>query len=244
LPTEVADTEGVRMEAEMFVQYEALRSETYKLLADCYYPPDEALSSKIVDLVENLELVRLEAQQDISWGGRKILKADNMEELKVEYARLFAGPYTLLAPPYGSVYLEPERRIMGNSTMDVVNRYRQSGLVVAEDFKDAPDHIAAELEFMHFMIFKEMEANNQGDINSLITWLLNRRSFLDDHLGAWVSEFAGKVVENAKTTFYQNLARTTEAIISDDYHTISSALNSWASNSEKSVEREPLSGQG
>ncbi|MEE4261937.1 MAG: molecular chaperone TorD family protein [Desulfobacteraceae bacterium] len=231
------------MEAELFVRHETIRSEIYKLLAECYYTPDEALSGNIAALAEKLGLVCPQARQDINLGGKEILKADSIEELKVEYARLFVGPYTLLAPPYGSVYLEPGRRIMGNSTIDVVNRYRQSGLVLAEDFKDAPDHIAAELEFMHFMILKAITATDLGDINSTITWLLNRQSFLVDHLGAWVSEFADKVAENAKTTFYRNLARATEAFVKDDYQKISSVLASWSSNPEKSAEMESFSGQ-
>ncbi len=38
------------MEVEIFMRHEAIRSEIYKLLAECYYPPDEALSGKIMDL--------------------------------------------------------------------------------------------------------------------------------------------------------------------------------------------------
>lgn len=226
------------MEVEMFVRHEAIRSEIYQLLAECYYPPDEALPGKISDLVEKLGLVCPQVRHDINRGGKEILKADNIEELKVDHAGLFVGPYTLLAPPYGSVYLEPERRIMGNSTMDVVDRYRKAGLIAATDFKDAPDHITAELEFMHFLIFKEMEATSQGDVNNIITHFLNQQSFLNDHLGAWVSEFTGKVVENATTAFYQNLARATDGFIKEDSHAISLVLNSGASNLEKFVEIE------
>jgi TorA maturation chaperone TorD len=226
------------MEVEIFMRQEAIRSEIYRLLAHCYYPPDESLSGTIMDLDKKLGQVDLKTRQDMNWRGKKILKADSIEELKVEYARLFIGPYSLLAPPYGSVYLESERKIMGNSTMDVINRYRKAGLIVAKDFKDAPDHIAAELEFMHFLIFKEMEATSQGDVNNIITHFLNQQSFLNDHLGAWVSEFTGKVVENATTAFYQNLARATDGFIKEDYHAISSVLNSGASNLEKFVEIE------
>ena len=225
------------MDAEMFIRHEAIRSEIYMLLAESYYPPNEALVDNILDLAEKLELVGL---QDINWGGEEILKADSIEYLTVEHARLFVGPYTLLAPPYGSVYMEPERRIMGNSTMDVVKRYQQSGLDMAGDFKDAPDHIAAELEFMHFLIFKEIEASNQGDARRVYTYLLSQQSFLADHLGAWVSEFVGKVVENAQTTFHKNLARATDTFIKDDYLTISSLLKSGAYAFEEANELESL----
>ena len=228
------------MEVETFVQHEAIRSEIYKLLAECYYPPEKILFDKIKPLDKKFKMVCL---QDIEWSGKSILKADSIEDLTVEHARLFMGPYSLLAPPYGSIYMEPERRIMGNSTMDVIRRYQQSGLAMAEDFKDSPDHIAAELEFMHFLIYKELEASNEGDDTSVYTNLLSQQSFLTDHLGAWVSEFVGKVMENAKTTFYQNLARATETFIKDDYQNLTSLLNSWSSHPEKTAEIQSLCGQ-
>ena len=208
------------------MQHEAIRSEIYKLLAESYYPPDGALSARIVELDEKLENVCPRARQDFKTDRRKILRVNENSELKVDYARLFVGPYTLLAPPYGSVYLEPECRMMGNSTMDVVKRYHQSGLVVAEGFKDAPDHIAAELEFMHFLIFKAIEDANKDDIECVILCLLNQQSFLADHLGAWIQEFAVNVTENAKTSFYQNLARATKTFVKDDFHILTTIMTS------------------
>ena len=228
------------MKAELFIQQEAIRFEIYKLLAECYYPPDETLSGKIKDLGEKLRQV---SNQSTNWDGKKIMRTDPIQELKVDYAQLFVGPYTLAAPPYGSVYMEQERRIMGNSTMDVIKRYRQSGLVVAEDFKDAPDHITAELEFMHYLIYKEIEASNQGDANSTFSCLVDQHSFLKFHLGAWVSEFTRNVIDNANTTFYQDLARVTDSFIKDDYQSISNVLASETSNAGEFVEIESFPGQ-
>ena len=56
---------------------------------------------------------------------------------------------------------------------------------------------------MHFLIFKAMEAANQGDGDRTVTCFLNQQSFLEDHLGAWVPEFTGNVVDKAMTSFYQ-----------------------------------------
>ena len=228
------------MKAELFIQQETIRFEIYKLLAECFYPPDDTLSDKVIDLDEKIRRV---CSQNIRWNGKKIMRVDSIQELKVDYARLFVGPYTLLAPPYGSVYMEQERRIMGNSTMDVIKRYRQSGLVVAEDFKDAPDHIAAELEFMHYLIYKEIEATNRSDANSTFTCLLNQQSFLKYHLGAWVSEFAGNIIDNAKTSYYRNLARVTDGFIKHDYQAISAVLTSETPHFEGIAETESFPGQ-
>ena len=216
----------------MFVKQETIRFEIYKLLAECYYPPDETLAGKIRDLDNKLRLVGL---QGLNWVGKRIIKADSTQELKVDYAQLFVGPYTLLAPPYGSVYMEQERRVMGNSTMDVIKRYREAGLALDKDFKDAPDHIAAELEFMHYLIYKEIEAANQDDVNSMFACLLNQQSFLKHHLAVWVSEFARNVIDNSKTSSYKDLARVTAEFLNDDCQAISEVLASETSSAEEFV---------
>lgn len=229
------------MNTQNFFDLEYLRLEAYRLLADGYYRPEQSLLDSLVKLKTCMEQLCSEAGKYIN-----SMQEPGMvgpADLEVDYARLFMGPFNVLAPPYGSVYLENERRVMGASTADVQKRYQAAGLDVATGFKDAPDHIAAELEFMHFLIFKAMEAANDGDVNRVATCLLTQQSFLEVHLGAWVAEFVGNVVDNAKTSFYRNLGRATEAFIKDDYHIISSVLTSWSSNPEKSAEIESVSGQ-
>jgi len=231
------------MNTQDFFDLEHLRLEAYRLLADGYHRPEPILLDGLGKLATCMEQVCSEAGKYINSMQADLAGMVEPENLGIDYARLFVGPFNLLAPPYGSVYMEGERQVMGVSTADVQKRYQAAGLDVASGFKDAPDHIAAELEFMHFLIFKGMEAANQGDVNGIGTCLLNQHSFLEVHLGAWVHEFAGHVVDHAKTSFYRNLARATEAFIKDDYHIISSVLTSWSSNPEKSAEVESFSGQ-
>jgi len=221
------------MKTQDFFDLEHLRLEAYRLLADGYHRPAPSLQDGLAKLATCMEQVCSEAGKYIHSMQAGMVGTGDLE---IDYARLFVGPFNLLAPPYGSVYLEGERQVMGVSTADVQKRYQAAGLAVATGFKDAPDHIAAELEFMHFLIFKAMEAANQGDVNGIVTCLLNQQSFLDVHLGAWVHEFAGHVVDHAKTSFYRNLARATEDFIKDDYHIISSVLTSWSPNPEKFAE--------
>jgi len=224
------------MKTQEFFGLEHLRLEAYRLLADGYHRPEPSLQDGLAKLATCMEQVCREASKYINSLQVDMAGLAGPENLEIDYARLFVGPFNLLAPPYGSVYLEGERQVMGASTADVQKRYQAAGLEVANGFKDAPDHIAAELEFMHFLIFKAMEAANQGDVNGLVTCLLNQQSFLNVHLGVWVHEFAGHVVDHAKTSFYRNLARATEAFIKDDYHIISSALTSWSSDPEEATE--------
>jgi TorA maturation chaperone TorD len=195
------------------LKYETARSGAYKGLAGCYHVPNNGLHNALVELEYHLGTLGSEAATHITlmrseWLGR----GDEIDDLCVDFARLFVGPYTLLAPPYGSVYLDGERKVMGDSTMDVRMRYGEVGLEVAAHFKEAPDHIAAELEFMYFLILKEAEAISHSDFEQALDFLKKQQEFLS----LQVSEFADRVERNAETQFYKQLARTTKVFVSKD----------------------------
>jgi TorA maturation chaperone TorD len=140
------------------------------------------------------------------------------------------------AAPYGSVYLEAERKMMGDSTLDARNRYREAGLDTAKTFKDAPDHISAELEFMYYLIFKEIEAFANSEIETAIGFIQRQKSFLEDHLMAWVPEFADCIIESAKNPFYPNLAKATSAFLNENHRIVCSILDSKHPDKKKHVE--------
>jgi TorA maturation chaperone TorD len=187
-----------------FLSREEYRGNSYKLLSECYYPPDE----KLIKILNGLEKSRGGLYSEIA---RNIPGMSDIESLKVDYSKLFVGPYELLAPPYGSVYLEDARRVMGNSTMDAMNKYREEGL--DSILKEAPDHIAIELEYMYF--------------------LSPQKACLDSHLGRWVSEFANNVEANGQTEFYKNLARCTRLFVLEDLKSLPDKLTVSFCQTEK-----------
>ena len=223
------------METENLLNHESSRMTVFRLLSDCFFLPDPGLSEKLQNLEFNMANV-CEAAVNLVQNMRKEFKAGGeIEPLKVDFSKLFVGPYKLFAAPYGSVYLESERKMMGDSTLDVKKKYREAGLDTAINFKDAPDHITAELEFMHYLIFKEIEAFADSDMETTIGFIQKQKFFLEDHLMAWVPEFASNIVEHAETPFYQNLAKTTKSFLKEDYRIVCSFLDSNELNSEKSV---------
>ncbi|MBW1642330.1 MAG: molecular chaperone TorD family protein [Deltaproteobacteria bacterium] len=205
------------MNIDDLLMRETSRRDVYKALSFCFYLPDdnlelttENLEGHLITLntkaVTNAKLMRSECQND------KCLEA-----LTIDFARLFVGPFQLLAPPYGSVYLEGERKIMGDSTVDVIERYREVGLDISKQFKDAPDHIAAELEFMHVLICLEISALQDGIAEDIQKFIHRQRAFLNDHLGAWIRPFTELVTTHAQTGFYRNLAQTTKLFIDEEF---------------------------
>ena len=205
------------MKAIHLLDREESRSEAYKLLSTCYYLPDMHTMQVVSDLERALGVVCPEAAGEIA----DIERETDLEALKVEHARLFVGPFQLLAPPYGSVYLEGKRQIMGDSTLDARDRYAAAGLNVSQDLKEAPDHIAIELEFMHYLIFKGIEALEASDPARARDYLARQEQFLQDHLGAWAPLFAEAVEKGATSGFYRHLADATRIFVIKDLHDIS-----------------------
>jgi TorA maturation chaperone TorD len=231
------------MNIEELLDREATRSNAYIGLAECYKLPENELSLSLKELAHVFKTLDPDSPyQSILKCIENQMQLD-AQALQVDYARLFVGPYSLLAPPYGSVYLEGKRKIMESSTMDIKRRYGEAGLKMSDSFKEIPDHIRAELEFMHFLVFKEMEAMSQGDLTGFTNSLYNQQSFLEKHLRAWISDFADNVAKYAQTPFYQNLAIATEAFVKDDYHTVSTMLSTCQPVVETAADLESLQAQ-
>lgn len=136
-----------------------------------------------------------------------------LDSLLIDYTRLFIGPMDILAKPYGSYWLEEEKTLMGESTMAVQALYAEAEFEMDEEFKELPDHIAAELEFLYLLLFRENEARNAKDAVKLSTALELQRRFLKAHLGAWISKFTDAVRSSAQCGFYRELAELTEKFI-------------------------------
>ncbi len=209
------------------------RADRYKLLADCYYLPDEALAEKLHGL----------ARQSAGPAGelcRSFDASDDIESLQVDFSRLFVGPFQLLAPPYGSLYLEGDR-VMGESTMDVQRLYRDEGLDVV--LKDVPDHVCAELEFMSFLIRRGMECEEAGDQEETRRYRQKQMSFLDVHLGAWVEQFAEKVCQGADTDFHKTLGRLTASFVEGDARQLRDGAGGWEPQEEQHQRCGPYGGE-
>jgi TorA maturation chaperone TorD len=209
------------MNIDDLLMREKARRDAYKNLAACFHVPNRELATMLKGLERRLGVLGSGALSYAVLMRNEFESLNDLGELKIDFARLFVGPYSLLAPPYGSIYLERERKIMGDSTLDLLETYRHAGVDLSDNFRDAPDHIAAELEFMYFLIFKQVEAIRNSDIEMTLSFIEKQRAFLGEHLGAWVFDFADITEEKAETDFYKNLARATKTFTEQDFDELS-----------------------
>lgn len=215
------------MDIQGFISSEKARGDCFRLLSACFYQPQKEVFVQeefFKNLGALLSRTAPDAAAHVSAMEKAFLKCSE-EDLLVDYARLFVGPIELLAPPYGSVYIDGEKRVMGDSTMEVIKIYEAQGLAMDKEFKNLPDHITAELEFMYYLIFKEIEALERSETGKAIELINTQELFLNNFLKKWVKPFCDKIKQGADNEFYSSLADCCAAFIKNqDYEPLAEVL--------------------
>ncbi len=199
-------------ESEM--QAAVAREDLCRYLSACFYEPDAAFETEgmFSALLEAAKLVDEEFVPDARRLGEQF-RATKPDALLLDYTRLFLGPMDILAKPYGSVWLDEEKTLMGESTMAVLELYQEADFEMDEEFKELPDHIAVELEFLYLLIFRENEARQSGDETRIAAVLDLQKRFLTQHLGAWIAKLTSAMKATAQCDFYRGLADLTEKFV-------------------------------
>ena len=190
------------------------RADLCRFLAACYYQPGpEFAEEKVFDSMLD---AATRIHPDLAAHARRLgeaFSAEGPDRLLVDYTRLFLGPTHIIAKPYGSVWISGEKTLMQDSTMAVLELYQEGGFEMDEDFRELPDHIAAELEFLYLLIYKENQAHLMGEPEAAAAAAGLRKRFLDEHLGTWIGSFTAAVRAGANRAFYRELAELTDRFV-------------------------------
>lgn len=193
---------------------DAARADLCRFVAACYYEPEAVFAEeRLFDSMRQAAAVVEPALEAIAARLGPAFAAQPVQELLVDYTRLFLGPVAALARPYASVWLTGENLVMQDDTMGVLRLYDEAGFSVDDDFHELPDHVAVELEFLYLLIFRENEARAAGNDDALARFASLRRRFLDEHLGRWLGPFLLAMHDAAQSEFYETLAELTEAVV-------------------------------
>ncbi len=214
------------MESCGSIQVETMRSEVYRILSTCFYLPDKRMFERehVLDKLETSLKTLGGGAADSPRRMREGLAAASQEELSVEFSRLFVGPFELPAPPYGSVYLDPNRMVMGDSTMKALRAYKEAGLDLSNGLREPPDHIAVELEFMHYLASREARATADGDKDRARDLLKAQGRFLKESMGPWIPPFCEKMRQGTENAFYRALADCVSAFTEKDERYLNSLM--------------------
>ena len=194
----------------------ATRSAVYKLLSLAFkYPtPDLFEAYRNGDFPSELfatmsTLPHLESLAHENAGltdtVRKELTGMTFQDFKVQYSKTFdVGDPQPPCPPYEGVF----------------------GLKMTseEGKRDLADHLSAELEFLHFLTFKENQAREEGNQELLRGYILAQKDFLERHMVNWLPKFSDKMQKSSTLPLYAGLAKITSTFALAEFDLVRSML--------------------
>lgn len=118
------------------------------------------------------------------------------EPLAEAWQRLFIGPSALPSPPWGSVWLDRENVLFGDSTLALRQWMRENQIAFDVQQNEPEDHFGTLLMLAAWLIENERpEACDQ-----LLAW----------HLLPWAKRFIAEFIEKANHPFFTALGQLTQ----------------------------------
>jgi TorA maturation chaperone TorD len=191
------------------------RSNIYRILAAAFSTPRPETVNLYRNLLETYSA--LQASEDPP-EERDASENTNPTALAKEHLRLFVGPGHIPCAPYEAVHRKDrpafERGlVMGPSTAEVRRAYLAAGLEVSKTYTDLPDHIAAEMEFMHFLCAEEARFEKEGNRQGAEKMKGMQVEFHKKHLEPWVEDFADCVLRSTTSPFYKAAANVLKQFV-------------------------------
>jgi DMSO reductase family type II enzyme chaperone len=188
------------------------RSSVYRCLATAFSFPTSEVSEAFASGRFLEELLVAATALPFPLPTDEGLRADTAlthEGLQQEYIRLFeVGP----GRPPCPLYEGSHRRGRMKNMEELVRFYEHFGL--RHEGEDLPDHLCAELEFVHYLAFKEAAALQAGADS--LPYRLAQRDFLRRHLNRWLPRLRRRLEQLEPPILYLSLARLAEEVCSRD----------------------------
>ena len=137
------------------------------------------------------------------------LSDESFAALRADYMRLFVGVGRVQAPPWESVYFNDGRMVFQEQTLQVREWFRRFGVEIEKLHQEPDDHIGLELSFISHLAMLGLQALDEKDDAHFEQVLDAQRKFLSEHPLRWAPIWCKLVEKNAKTDFYQGLAKLT-----------------------------------
>ena len=203
-----------------------LRSRIYRALAAAFSQPKAETANLyrvLLELPANLQST--ETPPDVI----RDSESPSLPKLEREYLRLFVGPGHVPCSPYESVYRKDrpdfeKGLVMGPSTADVRRAYLAAGLDISRTYKDLPDHISAEMEFMRFLCAEESRLTEEGNSEDAAKIKKMQREFHKNHIQLWVDDFARCVIHSTTSPYYMAAASALKEFVKSESNYLAEAV--------------------
>lgn len=199
-------------------------SDSYRLLAACFYQPerDLFLEEQLCDNLANLLEPFSKEASDACRRMAEDLAGQSQDQLLLSYSDLFMSPFGAKAYPYGSIYLDKEPLLMGDSTIEAQKFYDEAGLKT--DIECPSDHIAIELEFMSLLEGRIAQAISESNQVDLADFSDIRDRFFNKLFASWAPILGNTLKEQATLAFYRDLGECLLGFINSEQQRLPKAV--------------------
>lgn len=134
-----------------------------------YYGPEADETAEIIARFQNGDIVEVLPEIDIAkW--QEALDSTNLKTLPQAWQAMFIGPYEFAAPPWGSVYLDRENVVFGESLLDLRAFMLEKALGFNNLHNEAEDHIGLMLLLLAMLCDTEESAVPTFLADHLLPW--------------------------------------------------------------------------
>lgn len=136
-----------------------------------------------------------------------------VDQLSVEWLKLFVGVGDPLAAPWASYYLERDAILFGKWTLEVRSWYARYNLVLEKKNNEPDDHLGLMLQFFSMLISRECEAGKDGNEEGAEKYAVEQEEFLLRFIHPWIALWLGKVSSAQVSGYYKGLALLTGGML-------------------------------
>jgi TorA maturation chaperone TorD len=190
------------------------RSLVYRLLSQTFSYPMPAAVAALREEDLPLALAHADALPPETRDRVRSLAAalDDVDtaELEIDYRGVFSHVHSADCPMFETDYGARDVWRQSNTLADIAGFYRAFGI---REHGERPDHVSAELEFLHLVVYKQAWALARDDPEHADRCADAERAFLTDHVLRWVPGFAARAVALGDAGPYGAAARLTDAML-------------------------------
>ncbi|XQS17067.1 Tat proofreading chaperone DmsD [Citrobacter telavivensis] len=175
-------------------QHDAFAATARVLGALFYYAPDSQQASSLVSALTNTEwFEHWHLPKEVLLPLATEFRVESDESLTQAWQRLFIGPWALPAPPWGSVWLDRENVLFGDSTLALRQWMDVNCITFVVQQNEPEDHFG--LLLLQVAWLAEQERHNECE------------QLLALHLMPWAIRFLSVFIDNSEHPFYSALGK-------------------------------------
>jgi len=197
-------------------------SQIYQFLSTCLLEP----SKEAVGLLNNKEYMEevksclgIHGNGELSETFKALqeeLQNAEVEKLMQGYRDTFGGATVAMdCPPYEMYFSGSHIWQQTQDLSDISGFYKAYGIEIEEDKASSRrwDHIAVELEFLHFLTYKLAYAIENHGSEEQESCLSAKKKFLNAHIGRWIHAFSRSVFKKSPEAFYRQAAKLANSFV-------------------------------